>query len=149
MNYYLSVLKKYAIFSGRSQRAEYWYFFLFNIIISIVLGIISTVVGDDSSILGILYSLAVLIPGIAVSVRRLHDVGKSGWMLLIGLIPLIGAIWLLVLMVTDSNPGDNKYGPNPKELKQHKLPKNTLRNKNFWLHHITNYIPVNPSRVDK
>jgi len=117
MNYYLSVLKKYAIFSGRSQRAEYWYFFLFNIIISIVLGIISTVVGDDSSILGILYSLAVLIPGIAVSVRRLHDVGKSGWMLLIGLIPLIGAIWLLVLMVTDSNPGDNKYGPNPKGIK--------------------------------
>jgi uncharacterized membrane protein YhaH (DUF805 family) len=117
MNYYLSVLKKYAVFSGRSQRAEYWYFFLFNVIISIALAIISTVIGDDSSILRMLYGLAVLIPGIAVSVRRLHDVGKSGWMLLIGLIPLIGAIWLLVLMVTDSNPGDNKYGPNPKGIK--------------------------------
>jgi uncharacterized membrane protein YhaH (DUF805 family) len=117
MNYYLSVLKKYATFSGRSQRAEYWYFVLFNIIITIVLGIISAVIGDDSSILGILYSLAVLIPGIAVSVRRLHDVGKSGWMLLITLIPLIGAIWLFVLMVIDSNPSDNKYGPNPKGIK--------------------------------
>ncbi len=114
MNYYLSVLKKYAVFSGRSQRAEYWYFILFNIVILIVLGIISAVVGDDSGILGGLYSLAVFIPGLAVSVRRLHDVGKSGWMLLITLIPAIGVIWLLCLMVRDSNPGDNKYGPNPK-----------------------------------
>jgi len=63
-----------------------------------------------------LYALAMLIPGLAVSVRRLHDVGKSGWMLLIALIPLIGAIWLLVLMLTDSNPGENQYGSNPKEM---------------------------------
>jgi uncharacterized membrane protein YhaH (DUF805 family) len=63
-----------------------------------------------------LYVLAILIPGLAVAVRRLHDVGKSGWMILISLIPLIGAIWLLVLMVTDSNPGENQYGPNPKEV---------------------------------
>jgi uncharacterized membrane protein YhaH (DUF805 family) len=116
MNYYLAVLKKYAVFSGRARRAEYWYFVLFNFIISIVLGIISAVIGDDSGILGILYGLAVLIPGLAVFVRRLHDVGKSGWMLLIALIPLIGAVWLLVLMVTDSNPGENKYGPNPKGM---------------------------------
>lgn len=114
MNYYLAVLKKYAVFSGRARRAEYWYFFLFNMIISIVLGIISTIIGDRYGILGLVYCLAVLIPGIAVSIRRLHDIGKSGWMLLIGFIPLIGAIWLLVLMVTDSNPGENKYGPNPK-----------------------------------
>ena len=117
MNYYLLVLKKYAVFSGRSQRAEYWYFVLFNLIISIILGIISAVVSDDFSILGLLYSLAVLIPGIAVGVRRLHDIGKSGWMLLIALIPLIGTIWLIVLLATDSNPGDNKYGPNPKGIK--------------------------------
>ncbi len=63
-----------------------------------------------------LYAFAVLIPGLAVAVRRLHDVGKSGWMILIALIPLIGAIWLLVLMVTDSNPGENQYGSNPKEV---------------------------------
>lgn len=116
MNYYLSVLKKYAVFSGRSRRAEYWYFTLFNIIIVIILTIISAVVGDNYNILGILYGLAVLIPGIAVSVRRLHDVGKSGWMLLIALIPLVGPIWLLILMLSDSNPGNNKYGPNPKGI---------------------------------
>jgi len=117
MNYYLSVLKKYAVFSGRSRRAEYWYFVLFNFIISAVLGIISAVVDDKSGILGSLYSLAVLIPGLAVSVRRLHDIGKSGWMVLIAFIPLIGAIWIIILTATDSNPGDNKYGPNPKEIK--------------------------------
>ena len=117
MNYYLAILKKYAVFSGRAQRAEYWYFVLFNLIIAIILGIVSTVIGDDKGMLGTLYSLAVLIPGLAVSIRRLHDVGKSGWMLLIALIPLIGWIWLLVLMITDSNPGDNKYGPNPKQVK--------------------------------
>lgn len=117
MNYYLSVLQKYAVFSGRSQRAEYWYFVLFNVIISIVLVMISKVLGDSSGILGLLYGLAVFIPGLSVSVRRLHDIGKSGWMLLIFLIPLVGIIWLLVLMVMDSNPGDNKYGANPKGTK--------------------------------
>jgi uncharacterized membrane protein YhaH (DUF805 family) len=122
MNYYLSVLKKYAVFSGRSQRAEYWYFFLFNIIIGFVLGFIDGIIGTYDPVSGYglisgLYMFAVLIPGIAVGIRRLHDIGKSGWMLLIALIPLIGAIWLLVLMATDSNPGDNKYGPNPKGIK--------------------------------
>ncbi len=114
MNYYVSVLKKYAVFSGRSRRAEYWYFALFNIIFSIALGIVSSVINDNENIISILYSLAILIPGLAVSVRRLHDIGKSGWMILLFLIPLIGAIWLLVLMCLDSNPAENKYGPNPK-----------------------------------
>jgi len=114
MNYYLSALKKYAVFSGRSQRSEYWYFTLLNIIISIIMGIISVVVGDDSNILGWLYVLVVFLPGLGVFVRRLHDVGKSGWTFLIAFIPLIGIIRLIVLMATDSNPGDNKYGPNPK-----------------------------------
>jgi len=122
MNYYLSVLKKYAEFSGRSQRAEYWYFVLFNIIIVFVLGFIDGIIGTFDPVSGYglisgLYTLAVLIPAIAVGVRRLHDVGKSGWMLLIGLIPLIGFIWLIILMVTDSNPVNNKYGPNPKWIK--------------------------------
>lgn len=122
MNYYLSVLKKYAEFSGRSQRAEYWYFVLFNIIIVFVLVFIDGIIGTFDPVSGYglisgLYTLAVLIPAIAVGVRRLHDVGKSGWMLLIGLIPLIGFIWLIILMVTDSNPVNNKYGPNPKWIK--------------------------------
>ncbi|MFZ3073128.1 MAG: DUF805 domain-containing protein [Thermodesulfobacteriota bacterium] len=121
MNWYLTVLKKYAVFSGRARRKEYWMFFLFNILFSILAAILDNVFGTAIEGVGyglfyILYVLAVFIPGLAVSVRRLHDVGKSGWMFLIVFIPIIGAIWLLVLMVNDSNPGENKYGPNPKQL---------------------------------
>lgn len=119
MSWYLAVLKKYAVFSGRAQRKEYWMFFLFNIIIAILLGIIEVVIGispdADESILANIYSLAILLPSLAVSVRRLHDIGRSGWWLLIGLIPLIGAIVLLVFAVQDGQPGPNQYGPNPKE----------------------------------
>lgn len=114
MKYYIDVLKKYAVFSGRSRRAEYWYFVLFNLIIAIILSIISSITADVLGILVFLYMLAVFIPGLAVSVRRLHDTGRSGWMILITLIPLIGGLWLLILMATDSTPGENKYGPNPK-----------------------------------
>lgn len=121
MNWYLKVLKQYADFSGRARRKEYWMFFLFNMIFAFLAAIIDNVVGTASPELGYgvfygIYALAMFIPGLAVGVRRLHDVGKSGWMLLIALIPLVGAIWLLVLMVTDSNPGENQYGQNPKEV---------------------------------
>ena len=120
MNWYLEVLKKSAVFSGRARRKEYWFFVLFNIIISIVLAVIDGVTGSFSpeagmGLLGGIYTLAVLIPGIAVSVRRLHDTERSGWWLLIALVPLIGAIVLLVFMVQDSKPGQNQYGANPKE----------------------------------
>jgi uncharacterized membrane protein YhaH (DUF805 family) len=120
MNWYLEVLKKYAVFNGRARRKEYWYFLLFNIIVSIVLAVIDDVTGSFSpeagmGLLGGIYSLAVLIPSIAVSVRRLHDTERSGWWLLIGLIPLIGAIVLIVFMVQDSKPGQNQYGANPKD----------------------------------
>ena len=114
MNYYLAVLKKYAVFSGRARRAEYWYFVLFSIIASIVLGIIGVIIRDKSGILSIIYGLAILIPTLAVTVRRLHDIGKSCWWWFLVLIPIIGWIWFLVLMIIDSNSGDNKYGPNPK-----------------------------------
>jgi uncharacterized membrane protein YhaH (DUF805 family) len=121
MNWYLAVLKNYTGFSGRARRKEYWMFALFNFIFAVVAMILDNVLGTAFEGVGyglfyILYVLAVLIPGLAVSVRRLHDVGKSGWMILIGLIPIIGWIWLLVLMVTDSKPGENQYGPNPKEV---------------------------------
>lgn len=120
MNWYLQVLKKYDVFSGRARRTEYWMFALFNFIFLIAAVIIDNVAGTTIEglpygLFYFLYALTVLIPGLAVVVRRLHDVGKSGWMILIALIPLIGAIWLLVLMVTDSIPGDNEYGANPKE----------------------------------
>ena len=113
MNWYLEVLKKYAVFEGRARRTEYWMFFLFNLIISFVIGFVEGMFGSPG-ILYLIYALAVLIPGIAVSVRRLHDIGKSGWWILIGLVPLVGPIILLVFAVMDSQPGDNEFGPNPK-----------------------------------
>jgi uncharacterized membrane protein YhaH (DUF805 family) len=113
MNWYIEVLKKYAVFDGRAQRTEYWMFFLFNIIITIVLSLIDGLFGISGVLSGI-YGLAVLIPGIAVSIRRLHDTNRSGWWLLIGLVPVIGTIVLIVFMVQDSQPDANQYGSNPK-----------------------------------
>ena len=115
MNWYLKVLKQYADFNGRARRKEYWMFVLFNMIFAIVAATLDYVIGSSGILFG-LYVLALLIPGLAAGVRRLHDVGKSGWMMFITLIPLIGGIWLLVLMATDSNPGENQYGANPKEV---------------------------------
>ena len=117
MNWYLEVLKKYAVFGGRARRKEYWYFVLFNTLISIALTFIDGVTGSFSSeagtgLLGGIYGLAVLIPSIAVGVRRLHDTNRSGWWLLISLIPLIGAIVLIVFLASDSKPEENKYGLN-------------------------------------
>lgn len=120
MNWYLKVLKNYAVFSGRARRKEYWMFVLFNFIFAIVAMILDNILGTAIENVGygffyILYALAVLIPSLAVAVRRLHDVGKSGWWIFISLIPIVGVIWLLVLLVTNSESGDNQYGPNPKE----------------------------------
>jgi uncharacterized membrane protein YhaH (DUF805 family) len=114
MNWYFEVLKKYAVFGGRSRRKEYWVFFLFNLIISVVLGFVEKLAGGPG-VMNMIYSFAVLIPSIAVTVRRLHDTDRSGWWLLIAFVPLIGAIVLLVFMVQDSKPGQNQYGANPKE----------------------------------
>ncbi len=113
MEWFLKVIRQYADFSGRARRKEYWMYFLFYIIFYLVLFAIDMVL--KIGILALIYALALLIPSIAVSVRRLHDIGKSGWFILIALIPAIGAIILLIFMVTDSNPGDNQYGPNPKQ----------------------------------
>jgi uncharacterized membrane protein YhaH (DUF805 family) len=119
MSWYVEVLKKYAVFEGRARRKEYWMFFLINLVITIVLIFIDSLMGTISPQAGLgllsgLYSLAVLIPSIAVTVRRLHDTGRSGWWILIALVPFIGGIVLLVFMVLDSQPGENQYGPNPK-----------------------------------
>ena len=119
VNWYLEVLKKYAVFDGRARRKEYWMFILFNIIITAVLALIDSLIGTvirqaGFGLLQGLYDLAVLIPSIAVTVRRLHDTGRTGWWILIGLIPVIGGIVLLIFMLLDSEPGANQYGPNPK-----------------------------------
>ena len=125
MNWYLKVLNQYSDFNVRARRKEYWMFVLVNFIISLAtvgidnaLGLSFNYTGNvsGSGVFNLLYNLLILIPSLAVAVRRLHDVGKSGWMLLIGLIPLVGAIWLLILLLRDSEAGENKYGPNPKEL---------------------------------
>ena len=120
MNWYLKVMKQYADFDGRARRTEYWMFVLFNIIFSVVAVVLDNVLGIAMEGIGYgplygLYVLAMIIPSLSVAVRRLHDTGKSGWMLLIALIPIIGSIWLLVLYATDGNPGENEYGSNPKE----------------------------------
>lgn len=118
MNYYLGVLKKYAVFSGRASRAEFWYFALFNFLISVAINFIDILVITISIPLGlsILYMLAILIPSIAVSVRRLHDTNKPGWYYLIGIVPIIGIIVLIIFFVIDSDPAENQYGPNPKGM---------------------------------
>ena len=121
MDWYLKVLRQFADFSGRARRTEYWMFALFNIFFTTLAIVLDTYLGTAIGELpyGLFYfsyALFILVPGLAVGVRRLHDVGKSGWMMLISLIPIIGAIWLLVLFVTDSNPGENEFGPNPKEI---------------------------------
>jgi uncharacterized membrane protein YhaH (DUF805 family) len=129
MDWYIKVLKNYAVFSGRARRKEYWWFSLFNFIFILVLEGIGLFIirphihGLNLSIvysltiaysLYIIYILAVLIPGIAVTVRRLHDTNRSGWWCFIGLIPIVGDIILIVFFAMDSQPGENRYGPNPK-----------------------------------
>ena len=105
MNYYFEVLKKYGQFSGRSRRSEYWYFALFSTIASVIL--LGIGAAARFPLLGNIYSIAVLIPTIAVGVRRMHDVNKSGWFVLI-------PIYNLILACTDGTSGDNQYGPDPK-----------------------------------
>ena len=112
MNYYIECWKKYVEFSGRARRKEYWMFVLFNLIASIVAGVIDGLLG--TRMIGSLYSLAVLLPGLAVCARRLHDTDRSGWWMLIALIPAVGIIVLLVFMCLDSTPGENRFGANPK-----------------------------------
>ena len=121
MNWYLKCWKQYADFSGRARRKEYWIFSLINYIIIFFLYILQIVMIESTlwlifPIIFFLYAVAVFLPGLAVNIRRLHDIGKSGWWYLIYLIPIIGAIWLTVLMCLDSEPGENQWGENPKEI---------------------------------
>jgi uncharacterized membrane protein YhaH (DUF805 family) len=115
MNWYLAVLKNYAGFTGRARRKEYWMFALVNVIVAVVIEVIA-IATKSTAILVLLsvYTLAVLIPSLAVLVRRLHDIGKSGAWFFIAFVPIVGSIWLLVLVATAGNPGANQYGPDPK-----------------------------------
>jgi uncharacterized membrane protein YhaH (DUF805 family) len=120
VSWYLEALKKYAVFSGRARRMEYWYFVLFNLIVAFVLAMIDALLGTTTGVssfglLSGIYSLAVLIPTLAVLVRRLHDIDRTGWWILINLIPLVGTIVLLVFALMPGTPGSNQYGPDPKQ----------------------------------
>lgn len=113
-NFKKVVFENYANFEGRARRREYWMFALANCLIGIIWGVIMGILGLPQACV-YLPTLALFLPGLAVSVRRLHDIGKSGWWLLIAFIPLIGGIWLLILHAQDGQPGSNQYGENPKE----------------------------------
>ncbi|KPQ31861.1 MAG: putative membrane protein [Phormidesmis priestleyi Ana] len=118
MDYYIKcITEKYVDFEGRASRSEFWYFVLFNFIAAFVINIIGAILSNVIGVaayLGALYSLATLVPNIAVAARRLHDTGRSGWWQLIGFIPLVGAIVLLIFFIQDSSFERNQYGPNPK-----------------------------------
>lgn len=120
MNWYITALKKYAVTNGRARRREFWMFTLFDAIFLFAAFIIDVIIIGISDgrfqfpIFFFLYSLVTMLPRFSVTIRRLHDIGKSGWWILIGSIPYIGSIWLLILLAMDSQPGENEYGPNPK-----------------------------------
>ena len=120
MSWFFGVYKKYAVFSGRARRKEFWFFYLFVMIAYILLAIVDGISGTLDPMTGRLglfsgiFWLGSTLPAIAVSVRRLHDTDRSGWWLLLGLIPLIGGIVLYVFLCLDSSPGQNRFGANPK-----------------------------------
>jgi uncharacterized membrane protein YhaH (DUF805 family) len=128
VDWYLDAFRNYAVFTGRSRRAAYWYFVLFNVIVNFGLAIVASLLGalNGSESLGlfgilafivygiwIIYGLAIILPTLALSVRRLHDTDRSGWWFLLNFVP-VGNIVLLVFFLLDSTPGQNQYGPNPK-----------------------------------
>ncbi len=121
-NWFMVAMKQYAVFSGRARRREYWYFvftmLLIGLMLGIALGVVAVLVQLEpamlANIFSILFFLGLLIPSIAVFVRRLHDTNRSAWWILIGIVPIIGGIVLFVFVVLDGTPGENRYGPDPK-----------------------------------
>jgi len=117
MSWYVKVLKNYAVFTGRAQRMEYWMFTLFNVLAVIVLLAIGAALSDPENGAGfsiaVIYYVGTIIPTVALTVRRLHDIGRSGWWMLIAFVPL-ASIVLVIFMCMDSQQGSNDYGPNPK-----------------------------------
>ena len=117
MNYYLKALRQWKDFEGRSDRREYWMFVLVNFAISMALATMEQLISPESGVLSGIYTLFIFIPGIAVTIRRLHDIGKSGWMQLVILIPLVGWIWFLILMAKEGEAGRNQYGEGLRETR--------------------------------
>lgn len=120
MNWYIDAWKNYVVFDGRARRAAYWYFMLINLVVAMALGLIDGALGlgeaGEGGLFSGLYALAAFLPGLALTVRRLHDTERSGWWVLIGLIPLIGTLVLLYFMVCRGTAGPNRYGIDPLSL---------------------------------
>jgi uncharacterized membrane protein YhaH (DUF805 family) len=116
LHWYTDVIKQYAVFDGRAGRPEYWWFFLINTIISVILDLV--IPGATGQVLGAIYALAVLLPSIGVGIRRLHDTNRTGWWLLVSLVPLVGWIWIIVLLALAGDDGPNRYGPPPGTLRE-------------------------------
>ena len=114
MNWYLDCWKKYATFAGRARRREYWMFVLWNAVFGIGVVVLDAIVGGGGALFT-LFSLASLLPSLAVCVRRLHDTDRCGWWILISFVPFVGGIWFLILMVLEGSCGANRYGEDPKE----------------------------------
>ena len=118
MEWFLKVIREYANFEGRARRKEYWMFTLFSTIFGLAALLLDFLIMTEFEfflpVIIMIYGIGLIIPSIAVTIRRLHDTGNSGWMYLVSFIPFIGGIWLLVLTVLDSTYGENEYGPNPK-----------------------------------
>ena len=120
MNWFIKCLRQYADFKGRAQRAEYWYFSLFYFLAYVVGFILDNALGTHSrhkggtGLMTFLVFVALCVPAVAVGIRRLHDTGRSGWWTLINLLPFVGPFIFLYFTLKDSEPGDNRYGPNPK-----------------------------------
>jgi len=122
VNWYLEALRKYSDFTGRARRREYWFFVLFNTLIQIAAVVLDGIAGTFRVELGVgllsgIYSLAVLVPTFAVLARRLHDTDRSGWWILIGIVPLLGALVLMIFALFEGDPGENRFGPSPKAPK--------------------------------
>ena len=123
MSWFVGAVKKYAVFAGRARRKEFWFFYLFYVIFALAAASVDSVLGTEYSVaetasislFSSVFVIAMMLPTFAVLARRLHDIGRSGWWILIGLIPIIGAIVLLIFTVRDSQEGENRFGPNPKE----------------------------------
>ncbi len=112
MQWFLKAVRQYADFNGRARRTEYWFYILFYILFAIALSFVDAAL--TAGVLSTLYALALMVPSLAVLVRRLHDTDRSGWWILIGFVPVIGLLVLLVFACMDSSPGDNRFGPSPK-----------------------------------
>ena len=114
MDWFIGALKKYAVFEGRARRKEFWMFYLFFMLFFVALVFVEVGLTGDATVLSGIYFLGTLVPGLAVTVRRLHDIDKSGWWYFISFVPLVGPITILIFLLTEGTTGDNKYGPDPK-----------------------------------